>query len=139
MAKARKEVELAVRIGDAPGSLGKALAAVASHGVNVLAYCSYSDRNNSVVLLVTDNPVNAKQALQEVGFQVTANSVVMVGATDQVGAAAKLGASLGSDGIDILYSYASSSGTKDFFAVFKTSDDDRALRVLEAQGWAQAA
>ena len=139
MAKARKEVELAVRIGDAPGSLGKALATVASHGVNVLAYCSYSDWNDSVVLLVTDNPVNAKQALQEIGFQVTANSVVIVGATDQVGAAAKLGASLGSDGIDILYSYASSSGAKDFFAVFKTSDDDRALRVLEAQGLAQAA
>ncbi len=139
MAKARKEVELSVRIGDNPGSLGKALAIVASRGVNVLAYCSYNDWNESVVMLVTDNAVDAKRVLEEAGFHVTANSVVLVGASDQIGAAAKLGAALGDDGIDIIYSYASSCGGNNFFAVFKTSDDDRAIRVLEAKAWAQAA
>ena len=139
MDKARKGVELSVRIGDVPGGLGKVLATVASRGINVLAYCAYSDRNDSVVLLVTDNPLEAKLALEHAGFQCKANSVVLVGAADQVGAAAKLGASLGSAGIDILYSYASSAGTERFFAVFKTADDERAIRVLDAHAWAQAA
>ncbi|MGD0651939.1 MAG: hypothetical protein ABSA97_12525 [Verrucomicrobiia bacterium] len=139
MDKARKEVELSVRIGEVLGGLGKALATVASRGINVLAYCAYSDRNDSVVLLVTDNPLDAKLALEHAGFQCKANSVVLVGAADQVGAAAKLGASLGSAGIDILYSYASSAGTDRFFAVFKTADDEQAIRVLDAHAWAQAA
>jgi hypothetical protein len=139
MAKACKEIELAVRIGDVSGGLGKVLAAVARCRINVLAYCAYSDRSGSVVLLVTENPLEAKLALEHAGFQCKANSVVLVGATDQVGAAAKLGATLGNAGIDILYSYASSSGTDRFFAVFKTADDERAIHVLDAHPWAQAA
>jgi hypothetical protein len=138
MAKACKEVELSVRIGDGSGGLGKVLATVARCGINVLAYCAYSDRDDSIVLLVTENPLEAKVALEHAGFQCKANSVVLVGATDQVGAAAKLGATLGNAGIDILYSYASSSGTERFFAVFKTADDERAIRVLGAHAWAQA-
>jgi hypothetical protein len=139
MAKARKEIELSVHIGDVPGGLGKVLATVASCGINILAYCAYTDHNDLVVLLVSDNPLEAKLALERGGFQCKANSVVLVGATDQVGAAAKLGASLGSAGIDILYSYASSSGNDQFFAVFKTADDEQAIRVLDMHPWAQAA
>lgn len=139
MTKARKEVELSVRIGDVPGGLGKVLAIIARRHVNVLAYCSYTDHRDAVVLLVTENPVEAKLALEEAGFQCKANSVVLVGATDQVGAAAKLGASLGDAGVNILYSYASSSGTDQFFAVFKTADDELAMRVLDSYFWTEAA
>jgi hypothetical protein len=131
MPKARKEIELAVRLGNETGALGRVLALVAQHGVNVLAYCAYSERREGVLLLVTDNPLAAKNALTDAGYECRANSVVLVGATDQVGGAALLGARLGHAGIDILYSYASSAGADKFFAVFKTSDDQRAINVLD--------
>ena len=139
MPKARKEVELAVRLGNEPGSLGEVLSVVAKANINVLAYCSYSDRNETVVLLVTDNALLAKRALEASGFTCRANSVVVVGASDNVGGAALLGARLGHAGIDILYSYASSSGSSSFCAVFKTSDDQRALAVLDTSAAAHAA
>jgi hypothetical protein len=139
MPKARKEVELAVRLGNEPGALGRVLSVVAVEKVNVLAYCSYCDRLETVVLLVTDNALVAKRALESAGFSCRANSVVVVGASDQVGGAALLGARLGYAGIDILYSYASSAGTSQFYAVFKTSDDGRAIAVLEASAAARAA
>src|SRR2546425_1187576 len=107
MPRARKEVELAIRLGNEPGALGKVLSTVADENVNVLAYCSYTDRNDTVILLVTDNAMQAKRALEAAGFSCRANSVVVVGATDQVGGAALIGARLGFAGIDILYSYAS--------------------------------
>ena len=129
--RARKEVELAVRIGNEPGALGRVLSTVASAGINIHAYCSYSERQETVVLLVAENPLDAKRALEAVGFTCKANSIVLVGADDQVGGAAFLGARLGHAGIDILYSYASSSGSNQFFAVFKTVDDLKAVRVLE--------
>jgi hypothetical protein len=65
--------------------------------------------------------------------------VVVVGATDQVGGAALLGARLGHAGIDILYSYASSSGSAEFCAVFKTTDDPRAVAVLDSTASVRAA
>jgi hypothetical protein len=139
MAKARKEVELAVRVGNTLGALGEVLAVVAGRGVNVFAYCTYSDRDELVVLLVTDNTLLAKDALQAAGFPCKANSVVVVGATDKVGAAARIGAHLGMAGIEILYSYASSSGGDQFCAVFKTTDDEHAIAALEACPQARAA
>jgi hypothetical protein len=139
MAKARKEVELAIRLGNEPGALGKVLSVVASQNVNILAYCSYTDRNDTVVLLVTDNALESKRALEAAGFSCRANSVVVVGATDQVGGAALLGARLGFAGIDILYSYASSAGHEEFYAVFKTSDDQRAISVLDSAAATRAA
>jgi hypothetical protein len=139
VSKARKEVELAVHLSDQPGGLSKVLSIVAAEGVNVLAYCSYCDRNDTVILLVADNPVKAKLALHAAGYNCRANSVVLVGAAERVGAAAHLGAQLARVGVEILYSYASSSGAEEFFAVFKTTDDDRAVRALSSSQLANAA
>ena len=131
MAKARKEVELAIRVGNKPGALGEVLAAVAARHVNVLAYCTYSDCDELVILLVTDNAFVAKAALQGAGFSCKANSVVVVGAADEVGAAARIGTHLGMAGVEILYSYASMSGSDQFVAVFKTTNDEQAIASLE--------
>jgi hypothetical protein len=139
VAKARKEVELAVRVGNKPAALGAVLAAVANHNVNVLAYCTYSDGNDLIVLLIIDDALAAKEALQAAGFSCKANSVVLVGASDEVGAAARIGMHLGMAGIEILYSYASSGGGDHFVAVFKTTDDERAIQTLEVCPQARAA
>jgi hypothetical protein len=139
MSKAHKEVELAVRLGNEAGALGKVLSVVAEVKVDVLAYCSYSDRHETVVLLVTDNALLAKRALETACYSCRANSVVVVGAADRVGGAALLGARLGHAGIDILYSYASSSAGAQLCAVFKTSDDQRAITVLDSSAAVRAA
>src|ERR1017187_3130020 len=136
--KARKEVELAVPVGNRPAALGGVLAAVADHGVNVLAYCTYSDGEDLIVLLITDNALAAKVSLQAAGFSCKANSVVLVGASDEVGAAARIGMHLGMAGLEILYSYASSSGADQFVAVFKTDNDKRAIQALEVYPQARA-
>jgi hypothetical protein len=132
MIRACKEVELAVRVSNVPGALGKVLSALSTQNINILAYCSYSDRLETVVLLVAQDPFRAKLALEAAGFKCKANPVVLVGAPEHIGAAAEVGAHLGKAGIDILYSYASSTGTGDFYAVFKTADDDRAIHLLES-------
>jgi hypothetical protein len=130
MAKARQELELAIRVGNEPGALGKILACVNAAGVTVLAYCAYCERQAGIVLLVTDNVQQAKDALGAAGYKCRANPVVLVESTEQIGGAALVGARLGYAGIDILYSYASAGGGEEFYAVFKTNDDTRALQLL---------
>jgi hypothetical protein len=139
VAKARKEVELAVRVGNEPDALGRVLGVIAARGVNVQAYCTYSELADLVILVVTDNALMAKDALQRDGLACKANSVVLVGASDEVGSAARIGAHLGMAGVEILYSYASSSGGNQFVAVFKTTDDERAIHTLEICPQARAA
>jgi hypothetical protein len=104
---------------------------VADQGINVLAYCSYSDHTGARVQMVADDTAKAKRALEQAGYDCRVNSVVLVGAKDTVGAAAHIGAHLGMAGVDILYSYASSAGDGRFVAVFKTANDDKAIQALE--------
>lgn len=132
MPRARKETELAVRIGQQPGDLSRLLSTISAKRINILAYCSYSERDEGVVLLVAEDPARAQQALIGAGYSCRANSVVLVGAPDKIGAAAALGGHLGQAGVSILYSYASSSGATEFHAVFKTTNDELAIQILEA-------
>jgi len=132
MPKAQHEVELTVRLGTEPGALGQVLSVLADRAINVLAYCAYTERHESILLLVSDSPVSAKAALTAAGYPCRANSVVLVGAPDHVGSAATVGARLGLAGVNILYSYASSASADRFFAVFKTNDNQRALAILNA-------
>ena len=131
MAKARKEIELAVRVGNKPVALQQVLSILKARRLNVLAHCTYTERDDLVILLVTDNPLVAKDALQSAGFSCKANSVVVVGAPGELGSTAIIGAHLGLAGVEILYSYTSRSGGDRSIAVFKTTDDERAIQTLE--------
>jgi hypothetical protein len=50
-----------------------------------------------------------------------------------------MGARLGLSGVDILYSYTSWLGGNQSIAVFKTTDDERAIQTLEVCPQARAA
>jgi hypothetical protein len=139
VAKARKEVEISVRVGNRPAALQEVLSTLTSRGLNVLAYCTYTERDDVVILLVTDDALIAKDALQRAGFSCKANSVVLVGASHELGSTAIIGAHLGLSGVEILYSYASWLGGNQSIAVFKTTDDERAIQALEVCPQARAA
>ncbi len=132
MPAASKTTEISVKIGNHPGDLARLLSTISTRSINILAYCAYSERDNGIVHIVTEDPQRAQAALTEAGYEFKTNLVVVVAATDRVGAAAALGARLADAGINILYSYASSSGGDEFHAVFKTDKDDDVLRVLDS-------
>jgi hypothetical protein len=139
VAKARKEVEIAVRVDNRPAAVQEVLSTLTCRGLKVRAYCTYTERDDLVILLVTDDALIAKDALQCAGFSCKANSVVLVGASHELGSAAIIGAHLGISGVEILYSYASWLGGDQSIAVFKTTDDERAIQALEICPQARAA
>jgi hypothetical protein len=139
VAKARKEVEIAVRVANGSATVQDVLSTLTARGLNVLAYCTYTERDDVVILLVTDDALIAKDALQSAGFSCKANLVVLVGASHELGSAAIIGAHLGLSGVEILYSYSSWLGGDQSVAVFKTTDDERAIQALEICPQARAA
>jgi hypothetical protein len=127
-----RETELAIPIEDIPGAEESVLSTVTEQGTSVRALCSYNDCDQTVMLLVAEDPPRAKQALEDAGFDCWANPVVVVGLENRIGAIDQLGLRLHDAGINILRSYASYAKHEEAFAVFKTQDDERAIEVLRA-------
>jgi hypothetical protein len=125
-------IELAIPAGDNPGVLAQVLRAVADSKVNVLAYCTSFDQDHFTILLVTDAALAAKTALANAGLNCTAHSVVLVSANHRAGTPAALLNQLLKAGIDIWYAYVASLKPPGLCVVFRTVDDQRALRVLAA-------
>jgi hypothetical protein len=132
MASVLKEVELAIPVKDTPGADRLVLSALLEQGVEVRALCAYNDGEKTMVLLVAEDALRAKQALAKAGFECKANPVVVVGLESRIGAVAQLGEYLYKAGIEILRSYSSYTKGSEMVAVFKTHDDARAIEILRA-------
>ena len=128
----RMGIEFAIPAGNNPGVLAQVLRAVAGRKVNILAYCTSFDLDCFTILLVTDAALITKTALADAGLNCTTHSVVLVSAEDRAGTPAALFNQLRKAGIDIWYAYVAALKPAELCAVFKTVDDQRALRVLAA-------
>jgi len=131
MTGATRQVEITVRTITQPLTLGRLMAITASRGADVLAACSYSDGGATVVKLVTENAHRTMRALRAAGFDCLAQGVVMVEAPNKPGLAALLKQKLTAAGIGVLRSYWFRSGSNQSYTVFKTTDDEQALYLLE--------
>ena len=132
MTKTRLVTELAVAIGSNPSALTKVLRAVSRRGVKILAYSRYSECGSYTIRLVTEAVLSAISALEEAGFTCTADFVVLVSSEYRTGTVAGTVAALRNHlsgaGIGVQYAYASNE--PEIFAILKTADDERALRVI---------
>ena len=129
----RREIELAVQIGDEPTEMS-AVGIIAWHpDIEVLAMRSYCGPDGVVLLLITTNAPKAADILEAAGFRCKSTPVILAGPLHQSGLAALIGTELALLGIDVLYSYTSRIGAGHQYLVFKTADDNRALQALEAK------
>ncbi len=108
------------------------LLAINAHGVRMLAHSLCANRRGSALLFVADDSPKACFALQHAGWEYRIDSVVFVETDRRPALVAQLGAQLLRHGVGVLYSYMSWTEGENLFAVFKTTDDERALRALAA-------
>ena len=133
MTEVTQATELAVRMHTDPGELARLVVTVGATRAETLANCSYQDRDSTVVLLITDDPVQSSAVLRAASYQVKTNAVVLVRALYKPELAARLGARLAEAGIGILYSYVSWSEGHRACLVFKTTDDEYAVNLLRTE------
>jgi hypothetical protein len=126
-----KTDEIAVRIPD-PASAEDLLTAIKARGIEVLAHCWVPAPEGALSLVVTDKPEHAKALLEQSGLECRTSPVVLVSTPPQPAIAAQLGMHLDAAQIGIRYSYAARLEATQAHVVFKTTDDDHAIRVLQA-------
>jgi len=133
MIEITKGTELAVRTPIAPTELGNLLATVAAACVETLASCLYHERDCAVMLLVTDDPLRTTAELRVAGFRVSVSDVVLVHAPYEPRLAMQLSRQLSAAAIGVLYSYVSWTEAHRAYLVFRTTDNDRAVRLLREE------
>jgi len=129
MAKARKVKEIRLLMLDKVGLLSEVTTAIAKAKVNINTICAYAMENHAFFMLTTSSHAKAKKALAPLGFGIEEKDVIQVEVPNKPGELQKVAEKIADAGIDIEYMYATTGGGK-ATCVFKTSDDQKAMKVI---------
>jgi hypothetical protein len=127
-------IEITATFPDTMGLTAKVAAALAAENVNILAGTGYSAsgmRRKATFTLIVDNLEKAERALERIGADEIQDSMVLFVETEnKVGALEKISRTIANAGINIYYFYSTTSSGATATCVFKTADDQKAIRVL---------
>jgi len=124
---AKVRTEFLVAVPHKPGALAGVLESLAKAGINVLAFCGWGEGEGAKILVVPDKDDKARKVLTGA----TESRVLCVTTASGKGAGGKLAAKLGTAGINVEHAYATTSGSGQGTAVFRTADPDAALKALK--------
>ena len=130
MAKARKVKEISFTMPNRVGLLSEVTTAVAKAKVNITALCAYAMENSAFFMLTVDSNARAKKALALLGVGIEERDVVEVEMPNKPGELQKVARKIGDVGIDIEYMYATAGKGKTPTCVFKTSDDQKMIKII---------
>jgi hypothetical protein len=127
-------IEITATFPDTMGLTAKVAAALAAENVNILAGTGYSAsgmRRKATFTLIVDNLEKAERALERIGADEIQDSMVLFVETEnKVGALEKIAKAIANAGINIYYFYSTTSSGATATCVFKTADDQKAIKVL---------
>lgn len=113
------------------GTIQGVVGVLAQCGVEVQSCFQYG--NMEKLLLVTDAPDKAADALESAGYRCRMEKVVLVGvAAGDRWAGMRIGRALLAAGVQILHSYVSPTLSGKIQAVFQTTDNQHAIDILAA-------
>ena len=124
--------ELAIRMEDRPGTLGKVCQVLADRGVNILAFQSNPSEGKTLVRLVVDNLTIAKTVLDGESLTYTETEVAQIKLPHRPGELARAASRLGEANININYAYTGiEPGTNAPILIFGVAEVSRAAAILD--------
>ena len=131
--------ELAIRMENSPGSLGKICRELAERGVNILAFQSIPSEKSILVCVVVDKPEAATMVLDREGIPYTEGEVAQIKLRHGPGELARAASKLGEAQININYAYCGvEPGTNEPLAIFGVKEVGRAATILDRSASAAA-
>jgi hypothetical protein len=130
MAKAKKVKQLSFTIPNRAGLLSEVSAAISGSKVNINSICAYEMENNAYFMLTTESNVKAKKALAKLGIEIKEEDVITVEMPNRAGELEKVAKKIADAGINISYVYGTTGTGKSSVCVFKTSDNTKAIRLI---------
>lgn len=130
MAKARKVKQLSFTMPDRAGLLSEVTASIAGAKVNINAICAYGMENKAYFMVNTETNAKAKKSLVKSGITIQEEDVVAVEMPNRAGELQKVAKMIADAGININYMYGTTGAGRSSTCVFKTTDDAKAIKVV---------
>jgi len=137
MAEVRIGKELSITTANQVGMLEKISSQIAQEGVNIRAICAYAQGSEANFMIVLDGKEESvEKAMQDKGYQVKVNEVVLLPLADQVGKLSGVGKKLAEANIDLEYIYGTTCGCGDedcncdALIVCSSNDNQKTVEVL---------
>lgn len=122
--------QLSIFIENREGRLQEVLDVLKKDNVNIVSMSLADTSEYGLLRLLVDKPTVGRKALQEAGFSAMLTDVLAIRLSHRVGQLQELLEVICRSDINIEYMYALSTGTDDASVVIKTSDLDKAAKVL---------
>jgi hypothetical protein len=128
--------ELTIMTPNQPGKLAQVLNALAKAKLNLLAIDSSSGYDLNMVRMIPSDSRKTKTLLAKLGYPATETTMLGVTITDRPGQLAKLSSTLGRNGVNIEYMYATAAQMDhEALVAIHLSDLAKGEKVLRASGW----
>jgi hypothetical protein len=125
--------EFTVAIPDKPGELGRCFMALASRGINILAFQSYVEERESLVRFICNDRAAALGVLAEAHMIFEETDVAVVRLAHRPGSLGFAAARLGEGQVNIDYSYCGGEpGSQLALLVFGVDNLTKAVALLDA-------
>jgi len=126
--------QLSVFIENREGRLEKVLDTLKKSDINIISLSLADTADYGLLRLIVSNPELGKDTLRKNGFSAMLTDVMAIKLSHQVGQLQELLLVICKASINIEYMYALSTGKDDASIILKTSDVDKAVELLEAEG-----
>ncbi len=130
MAKAKKSKQLSFIMPNRVGLLSDVSNAVVNIKVNITAICAYEMGKKAYFMLLTENNAKAKRALGSLKVKVEEEDIISVELPNKIGELQKVAKKIADAGIDIIYMYGTAGTAKSSICVFKTANDNKAIKII---------
>jgi hypothetical protein len=130
MAKAKRVKQLSFMMPDRARLLSEVTAALAGAKVNISNICAYGMQGEANFMLTADSNAKAKKALAPLGVEIKEYDVFVVEMPNKPGELQKVAKKIADAGINVIYMYGTTVSGKSATCVFTTSDDTKALKLI---------
>ncbi len=107
MIKAELNRQLMIQLKDTAGTLAEVTSVVAASSINIIALCAYAVDGMVAIMFVTEDNNAAKTLLQEKGFEVEEEEVILLTLDNKPGALQEVTSKIAEAGIDLSLMYGS--------------------------------
>ena len=127
--------QLSIFVQNKSGKLAVSLAVLRDNGIDIRALTIADTPDFGILRLLVDDAEKAEKVLRDNGFLVQCTDVVVVPVRDERGGLASLLEPMAEAGVNIEYMYSLiSRDAKDAYMVFRVTDNEAFLRMLEETG-----
>ena len=130
MAKAMKTKLLSFTMQDKPGLLSEITERLADAKISITAICAYTVEDTAYFDMTTENNTQAKKSLKGLGLKFEEENIIEVEMPNKAGELNKVAKILSDKGLNIEYMYGTTSTGKSGSCLFSTSDDAKALKLI---------